>query len=182
MEVVYFIFSAPAQISHCTLQTLKKMDNSTTQGIGRVLTQDGSPSSFDSPQQKKDKKKLSMQEAIEVFINPGDMSPTTAAVFLSIAADNEVEDEDNHSSYSPNRQRLMTRHHLIDGIDVPINTKEKLKNSVAASYIKTRFSVARNAACVRSPPISLGKRKLTFITRLSEIKVPSKKEPIQEEI
>ena len=182
MEVVYFIFSAPTQISHCTIHILEKMDKSSTHGIGRVLTQDGSPSSFDSPKQQKDKKKLSMQEAIEVFINPGDMSPTTAAVFLSIAADNEVEDEDNRSSYSPNRQRLMTRHHLIDGIDVPINTKEKLKNSVAASYIKTRFSVARNAESVRSPPTSLGKRKLTFITGLSEVKVPAEKETIQEGI
>ena len=95
-----------------------------------------------------------------MFVNPSDMSPTTAAPFLAAV----VNCKDNHPScttqLSPDKQLLLKRSSWVDGTNLSDGTKAGLKQHIAKHYIKRRtLSRGRTTHSNNSPP---PKRRLSF--------------------
>ena len=134
-------------------------DNDTRRRV--ILTQDSpqpSPNSSGTPHI------LSFNEAIDLFIAPGDMSPNSSAKIMAPMFKEHAKTA-NFDSISPDRKRLFLCQEAISDKMPYLSqaTKRKLETLTAASYIKRRQRF--NSTSIRDIDIrepAEAKRKINF--------------------
>eukprot|EP00536_Pseudo-nitzschia_multiseries_P018231 jgi/Psemu1/54671/gm1.54671_g len=76
---------------------------------------------------------LAWNEATSLFVNTGDLSPVTAGMFLSLAAEGDNTTSTN-DSVSPDRALLIQRHRTIENLSIASPRKQIFKNAVSSAY------------------------------------------------
>eukprot|EP00536_Pseudo-nitzschia_multiseries_P008427 jgi/Psemu1/20403/gm1.20403_g len=76
---------------------------------------------------------LAWNEATSLFVNTGDLSPVTAGMFLSLAAEGDNTTSTN-DSVSPDRALLIQRHRTIKNLSIASPQKQIFKNAVSSAY------------------------------------------------
>eukprot|EP00536_Pseudo-nitzschia_multiseries_P016215 jgi/Psemu1/45351/gm1.45351_g len=80
---------------------------------------------------------LAWNKATSLFVNTGDLSPVTAGMFLSLAAEGDNTTSTN-DSVSPDRALLIQRHRTIENLSVASPQKQIFKNAVSSAYVKNK--------------------------------------------
>eukprot|EP00536_Pseudo-nitzschia_multiseries_P015016 jgi/Psemu1/40953/gm1.40953_g len=80
---------------------------------------------------------LAWNEATSLFVNTGDLSPVTAGMFLSLAAEGDNATSTN-DSVSPDRALLIQRHRTIENLSIASPRKQIFKNAVSSAYVKNK--------------------------------------------
>ena len=114
----------------------------------RVLTQDDSPQHHNENKQNQ----LTLRSAMDLFVLPGDMSPSAAGLFVTCAIDNAPKGKiDQHS---PATKRLLERHEVIDNLaDISGSEKKAMKNILSKDYVKSYTSQSRHRSFI-TPQLS----------------------------
>eukprot|EP00536_Pseudo-nitzschia_multiseries_P006111 jgi/Psemu1/14480/gm1.14480_g len=76
---------------------------------------------------------LAWNEATSLFVNTGDLSPVTAGMFLSLAAEGDNTTSTN-ASVSPDRALLIQRYRTIENLSIASPRKQIFKNAVSSAY------------------------------------------------
>eukprot|EP00536_Pseudo-nitzschia_multiseries_P004356 jgi/Psemu1/9835/gm1.9835_g len=76
---------------------------------------------------------LAWNEATSLFVNTGDLSPVTAGMFLSLAAEGDNTTSTN-DSVSPDQALLIQRHRTTENLSIASPQKQIFKNTVSSAY------------------------------------------------
>jgi len=133
-----------------------------------ILTQDSPPP---SPNSSGSPHILSFNEAVDLFIAPGDLSPNSSAKIMAPMFKEHAKTA-NFDSISPDRKRLFLRQEAISDKMPYLSpaTKRKLETLTAASYIKRRQcfnSTNIRDVAIREP--AEAKRKINFALEHTEL-------------
>ena len=137
-----------------------------------ILTQDSPPS---SPTSTGTEKPISFNEAVDLFINPGDLSPASTAKIMAPIIREQAK-RANFESTSPERQRLFLRQEAISH-KMPYlspSTKRRLETLTAAGYIKRRQCFNSTNICamdMQEPQTREAKRAINFTVDNKELEV-----------